>query len=143
MRRHSITPQAKAIAKLDRALSILVRSDPIFSDNGACITCGAKDTLFDCGHFRRRECMSTRYDYRNLGLQCRKCNHFESGRPYEFSLWIDKKWGRGTAKQLARKSAMLKQWEIPPLEQLAHAASKLGFNAYKQLYDSFHEENRT
>jgi len=44
----------------------------------------------DAGHFRRRECMSTRFDLWNLIMQARKCNRFDGGRLYETSLAIDK-----------------------------------------------------
>jgi hypothetical protein len=129
MRRHAITPFAKAVAKLDRALSILVRSEP-----GGCVTCVAIDTLFDCGHFKRRECMATRFDYHNVAKQCRKCNHFNSGMPYEFSLAIDRTWGKGTSARLHKLSHTIKQWDVRELDQLASAA-KLGMPVYRQLYD--------
>jgi hypothetical protein len=79
--------------------------------------------------------MSTRFDYRNLAPQCLSCNRFQGGRTYEFSLYIDKKWGRGTAKELMRISAILKQWDVRDLDALTDAARR-GFPVYKQLYDA-------
>jgi hypothetical protein len=50
-----------------RSLSKLVRSR-----DGACITCGRGDVPLDAGNYRRRECMATRFDYRNLAGHCTK-----------------------------------------------------------------------
>jgi hypothetical protein len=129
MRRHATTPFAKAVAKLDAALSLMIRADA-----KTCITCGGPPP-FDCGHFRWREQMSTRFAYKNLAPQCWSCNRYQGGRPYEFSIYIDKRWGHGTAKELYRLSQKLKSWDIRELEQLTSAA-KMGFNVYRQLYDS-------
>lgn len=128
--RKSLNPHAKAIAKLDKAVSVMVRAQP-----GGCITCPQMNEPFDCGHFRWREQMSTRFDYKNLAKQCWSCNRFQGGRPYEFSLHIDKTWGKGTSTKLFKASQKLKQWDDRELDQLASAA-KMGFNVYRQLYDS-------
>ena len=121
---------SKAIRKLDIALSGLIRGQGIHT----CTTCGRQTDDFDCGHFRRRECMATRYDYRNVAPQCKKCNRFEGGRPYEFGLAIDKQWGKGTAQKLYKKSQTIKQWTVKELDQLCGAA-KHSFLAYKTVYD--------
>ncbi len=80
--------------------------------------------------------MATRFDYKNVGKQCKKCNRFEGGRPYEFGIAIDKRWGEGTAKELHERSREIWQWEIAELDQLTSAA-KHSFLAYKTLYDEF------
>lgn len=67
--------------------------------------------------------MSTRFDYRNLGKQCRECNHFEGGKPYHYSIHIDRTWGAGTAALLYKLSQKLKNWDIKELEQIAAAAN--------------------
>lgn len=134
--RHSKQPQAKAIYKLDRALSDLVRSH--YLPLGECMDgCGIQIKSVndaDAGHFRRRECMSTRFDLRNLILQARKCNRFDGGRPYETSLAIDKLWGNGTAQELERASHKTVQWPVSELDQLAGAAQH-SWLAYLTLYD--------
>lgn len=133
LRRTANTEQAKAIEKLDRSFSILIRShyEPI-----GCFTCnwaGAwKDA--DNGHFRRRELKSTRFDPRNCGLQCRKCNRFDGGRSYEFGIMLDKIWGKGTAEKINKKSHETKQWQVGELEQLISAA-KIGWLSYLQVYE--------
>ena len=140
-RRHADTPLAKAIAKLDAVLSVLVRTHYI---EIGCFTCGRQMreiTEGDCGHFRRRECMSTRFDVRNLGLQCKKCNRFAGGRPYEFGLKLDEIWGNGTARQMFDESRRIKRWEVGELEQLTSAA-KIGWLAYAHLYAALSTASR-
>ena len=60
--------------------------------------------------------MATRFDYRNVAGQCKKENRFEGGKPYEFGLEIDKRFGKGTAEKLFKLSKTIKQWEIGELE---------------------------
>lgn len=129
--RYGKSEKAKAIRKLDQALSQLIRERD--KDSG-CISCGRRDVPFDAGHFRRRECMATRFHYQNVNAQCVKENRFEGGKPYEYSLALDKKWGKGTAQKLYKLSQKSVQWEIAELEQLTSAA-KHSFLAYQQLYD--------
>lgn len=130
LNRSGKSEKSKAIHKLDVALSNLIRST-----DEVCATCGKPHEVYDCGHFRRRECMATRFDYRNVAKQGQKENRFEGGKPYEFGLYIDRKWGRGTAKKLYRLSKKIWQWEISELEQLADAA-RHSFMAYRQVYDT-------
>jgi hypothetical protein len=42
----------------------------------------------------------TRFDERNAHLQCIYCNDVKSGEQYKMSIYIDKKYGVGTAKLL-------------------------------------------
>ena len=60
-----------------------------------------------CGHFITRDCKSTRYDEQNAHLQCGRCNTFKSGKQYEHGLFIDKKYGEGTAEKILIKSKQL------------------------------------
>lgn len=136
LKRKSKTEFAKAVNRLDIAFSFLIRSHylPLHEcmDNCGIIIKDIKEA--DCGHFRRRECMGTRFNPRNAVLQARKCNRFDGGRPYEMSLMIDKLWGKGTAQSLEKESRKMKNWEIKELEQLCSAA-KIGWLPYVQLYD--------
>jgi hypothetical protein len=129
LNKYGKSEKQKAVHKLDTALSNLVRSI-----EGACATCGERHDTYDCGHFRRRECMATRFDYKNVAKQGVKENRFEGGKPYEFGLYIDKTWGAGTAKKLYKISQKIVQWEVNDLDQLTSAA-KMGMNVYRQVYD--------
>jgi hypothetical protein len=66
--------------------------------------------------------------------QCAHDNIYLEGRSYEFSVAIDKRWGRGTAAELYRCSKQIKQWDVRELEQLLSAA-KHSYLVYTQLYD--------
>jgi Bacteriophage Lambda NinG protein len=129
LNRYGQSERAKAIRKLDAAVSKLIRAR-----DGACITCGRGDVPLDAGHFRRRECMAPRFDYRNVAGQRKKENRFEGGKPYEFGLAIDERFGKGTATRLFKLSKTTKQWEIGELDQLKSAA-KHSYLAYTTLYD--------
>ena len=84
-------------------------------DKGCC-TCGKHIGSYysdgdlvvegDCGHFITRENETTRYDEKNCALQCHHCNRFKGGKQYEFSIYIDKRWGKGTAEKLLIQSKM-------------------------------------
>ena len=125
-----MTDIQKAKKKLDIAFSILIRER---DKDLPCITCGASGRQMDAGHFRRRECMSTRWDYKNCNSQCSKCNRFES-RGYEYGINLDKRWGKGTAKELFHLSMKMKNWTAEEINQLTDAA-KRGYRIYVQLFD--------
>lgn len=59
-----------------------------------------------CGHWRRRGLQPTRYDERNAGPQCVKCNHFRSGEPERFEEHIRAQYGEKVVEQLRMKSLM-------------------------------------
>lgn len=68
-----------------------------------CFTCGIvrgyKDGMQN-GHFQSRKHLATRFDEENCQVQCIKCNIFDSGQQYLFSLRLDEKYGEGTAEEL-------------------------------------------
>ena len=103
LNKYGQSDKAKAIRKLDAALSKLIRAR-----DSACVTCGRGDVPLDAGHFRRRECMATRFDCRDLAGQCKKENRFEGGKPSEFGIAIDTNFGKGTAQQLFNLSQTTK-----------------------------------
>ena len=95
LNRYGESDKAKAIRKLDVALSKLVGLR-----DGTCITCGRGYVPLAAGHFRRRECVATRFHHRNITGRCKKENRFEGGQRYEFGFAIDKKFGAGTVQKL-------------------------------------------
>jgi len=84
---------------------------------GKCCTCGNIFIIWEdirgwnptahCGHFITRDCKSTRFDEQNAHLQCGHCNTFKSGKQFEHGLYIDKKYGPGTAEKILIKSKQL------------------------------------
>lgn len=72
----------------------------------------------DAGHFISRRHMATKYDERNVHAQSRHDNRFQAGRQYEFGLYIDQKYGAGTATALlvaSRQLSKLGTFEIKAL----------------------------
>ena len=72
---------------------------------GKCYTCDVplefKKT--QAGHFINRSLKATRWDERNVKVQCARCNNWMEGRQFEFSL----KLGMKLAKGLLSRSTML------------------------------------
>lgn len=97
----------KHIEALDKAFSIFIRQRDSFNGiHGKCCTCGKIDEIkkMHCGHFMSRRHLATRWEEQNCSLQCVGCNLFNQGKQYEFSLFLDKKFGDGTADKMRIKS---------------------------------------
>lgn len=96
------TPKRKSktalIKELDRVFSIYIRK----RDKGRCFTCGGKAT--DAGHYKRRGIMSLRWDKRNVNAQCRRCNHFESGKLDVYAVQLTRKYGWWILEELEEKA---------------------------------------
>ena len=70
-----------------------------------CFTCGKvghyKTGGMQNGHFQSRKHLATRFsEDGNCEVQCIKCNIFDSGQQYIFSLRLDEKYGEGRAQEL-------------------------------------------
>ncbi len=83
-----------------------------------CCTCGKYYSLLfnnplgfnpdvHAGHFISRDSKATRYDEQNADGQCIVCNTFHGGKQFEHALFIDKKYGPGTAEKILIKSKQL------------------------------------
>jgi len=97
------------IRKLDKIFSEFVRQrDADLRGVVECCTC--KTPMLwkksHCGHFMSRGHQSTRYDEKNTAVQCPSCNSFDQGKQYEFALYLDKRYGPGTADKMLMKSKM-------------------------------------
>ena len=90
--------------KIDKVFHEYIRRRDADNNTGYCncITCQKPIhfTESDGGHFILRGRLSTRYDERNVKAQCRKCNRFDFGRQYEFSLAL----GEQLSEELLIKS---------------------------------------
>ena len=67
-----------------------------------CFTCGKVDHYkkLQNGHFQSRRHHNTRWDEKNCQVQCVKCNMFGQGEQYKFGMYLDAKYGLGTAEEL-------------------------------------------
>ena len=114
------TPRQKAKDKLDRLFAKNIKLRDGVNGRGVCITCGDIHPLpeLDAGHFRSRNYNSTRFDEKNVQLQCKSCNRFKSGESYLFGLALDEKYGEGTALELTKKSHETKKYTLDELLDL-------------------------
>lgn len=108
------------VSKLDKVFSQYIRRS--HADEGGtvrCVTCPA--LMFwkeaDCGHWVKRQHMSVRWDERNVGPQCTRCNHFNGGRQDEFSGYIIKRYGVAVHDELLQLKHQQKKWVRFELEE--------------------------
>ncbi len=98
-----------SLTNLDRIFSEYIRKRDTPNGAGQCCTCGKllQYKGSHCGHFMSRVHQSTRYDEQNCAIQCPFCNTYRQGEQYQFGIYIDRRWGKGTAESLLHKSRML------------------------------------
>lgn len=98
--------------KIDKVFHEYIRRRDVNEHGyGECISCnkGIHFSESDAGHFISRGAMATRWDERNVNLQCRKCNRFEYGRQFEYSLKI----GTELAEELLQESRQIYKLSDP------------------------------
>lgn len=111
--------------KIDVPFHEYIRRRDADNDSGycQCISCDKPIhfTESDAGHFISRGKLSTRWDERNVKAQCRKCNRFEYGRQFEYSLKI----GTELAEQLLQES---------------RAVFKLMEHEYQEIFETYRDK---
>lgn len=121
--------------KVDKVFHEYIRRRDVDNDTGycKCISCD-KPIHYDesdAGHFISRQHLSTRYDERNVYAQCRKCNRFEYGRQYEYSL----KLGAELSEELLMLSRQVAKWsDVEWQEVFDKYKSKLEAEKSKQSF---------
>lgn len=111
--------RSKLVKKLDVIFSKYVRLS--YADkNGicTCVTCGKrgyweKDGI-QAGHFMSRKHYSTRWDIDNVQPQCLKCNMYNQGEQYAYSLHL----GAATSDLLMKKSREISKFSVPELQEM-------------------------
>lgn len=101
-----MTPANKA--KLDRVFSEYIRLRDVGANGiGLCISCGKAIhwRQGDAGHYVNRAHMATRYDEKNVNLQCRHCNRFREGEMLEYTQGLIQKYGSGILNELRLKKS--------------------------------------
>jgi hypothetical protein len=87
------------LSKLRKKVENIFHAWIVKRDNGICFTCGNKGN--QAGHFCHGR---LDFDEINLNTQCVRCNHFLSGNLGLYALFLDKKYGAGTAEALIYRS---------------------------------------
>ena len=95
---------SKLKKELDKWFSLYIRlRDSTDEGMAQCFTCGVikyYKSGMQCGHFQSRRFLATRFDEQNCAVQCIGCNCFKQGEQFRFSIYIDPKYGAGTAEHL-------------------------------------------
>lgn len=99
------------ISKLKKKLDVLFsqyirRRNADHLGRVKCFTCGVEKHWKEqqAGHFQSRSHHSTRWDEVNVQVQCVKCNMFRQGEQYKFGLYLDQRFGDGTAEELENRA---------------------------------------
>ena len=99
------------ISKLKKKLDVLFsqyirRRNADHSGRVKCFTCGVEKHWKEqqAGHFQSRSHHSTRWDEVNVQVQCVKCNMYRQGEQYKFGLYLDDRFGDGTAEELEHRA---------------------------------------
>jgi len=104
--------------KIDKPFHEYIRRRDADNSSGYCQCISCKKPIHftesDAGHFIGRGALSTRWDENNVYAQCRKCNRFEYGRQYEYSLNL----GSQLAEDLLIKSKQIYKLSEPEYQDL-------------------------
>tara|TARA_S200002703_G_scaffold152857_1_gene153761 strand:- start:2009 stop:2395 length:387 start_codon:yes stop_codon:yes gene_type:complete len=101
------TTISKLKTKLDKIFSEYIRRRYANHDGTvSCFTCGIVKHWKEqqAGHFQSRRSHSTRWDEKNVQVQCPRCNLFNQGEQYKFGNYLDNTYGHGTAEELEQRA---------------------------------------
>ena len=95
--------KGKEVKKLDRLFSKFIRlRDSDESGVGRCCTCYKSLHWKDAhaGHFIPRGCKLTRFNEKNVNLQCPGCNTYRAGEQAKHLIYIERLYGRESVDEL-------------------------------------------
>jgi len=130
------------VTKADTWFSRWIRLRDAWESNGVlvarCCTCKAIRDIrrIDCGHYRKRQHMSTRFHESNALPQCKPCNGWEQGDPERMAVVIDKKFGDGTAEYLRGLEKRVYKPDVGLIEmayreKVADLLKQMGWERYR------------
>lgn len=115
------TEQQKLVKKLDTVFSLFIRlRDAMPNGFFRCISCGQIKPFAqaDCGHFHRRELMSTRFDERNCNAECRFCNRMKADHLIDYQKHLIEKIGKDEYDKLYILAHSTKHWMVSELKDM-------------------------
>lgn len=122
--------------KLWKVFSEFIRLRDSKDGFGNCCTCGKLIHYKEghAGHFISRRHKATKFDEMNVHLQCVSCNTFHNGRQFEYSLFLDKRYGPGTAERLLQKSRQTYKMTSKEIDELTkeykEKVKQMGYKLY-------------
>lgn len=127
MKKKKLPTLSRLEEKLDSVFSQFIRRNS--ADQGGtvrCVTCPKlmywKDA--DCGHWVKRQHRAVRWDERNVGPQCQRCNHFMGGVQDEFSQHVIATHGLEAHDELLRLKHTVFKVTRPFLEEMIQTYKK-------------------
>ena len=116
--------RSKLVKKLDNIFSQYIRLSNSVNDIAECVTCNKKDhwKKMQCGHFQSRKHYSTRWDERNVAVQCSGCNVFRYGEQFKFSLYLG---GKLSEELLQKSRETVKFADVDLIEMADYYSNKL------------------
>lgn len=104
---------SKALDRADKFFSLWFRANEA-DEQGIvrCCTCGTykrwkeRDGSTQTGHWQSRGFAATRFDVRNVGVQCYKCNCKNEGLKSLHEAWLVKKFGVDEVENVRRLAAL-------------------------------------
>ena len=116
--------RSKLVKKLDNIFSQYIRLSNSVNDIAECVTCNKKDhwKKMQCGHFQSRKHYSTRWDERNVAVQCAGCNVFRYGEQFKFSLYLG---GKLSEELLQKSRETVKFADVDLIEMADYYSNKL------------------
>jgi len=105
---------------LDNLCRELYKVRDIKDDVGTCISCGRLRLFRDLqwGHFiAQKQSQYLRWDPRNFGAQCIRCNIFDQGRQVDYGAELDRRYGKGFSEGLRQEARLNKAWH-PAIKEL-------------------------
>lgn len=117
---------SKLLDKADKWFSLWFRAKEA-GENGEvrCATCGryllwkAADGSTQTGHFMSRGFNATRFDERNVAIQCRQCNYYGEGMKEKLRVHLEKLHGQEVVQEVERLSQTRRQISDFELAQIA------------------------
>ena len=102
----------------------------------SCVTCGATRKWNDsmqAGHWiPQKTGNATRYDLRNIHVQCAHCNLSEGGSPAAYALFMENTYSRETREDLVALSRTIKQFKrsdyMEIIEYMASGLAHIALN---------------
>ena len=94
---------SKLKKELDTIFSLYIRLRESEEGLVQCFTCNKVSHYksgMQNGHFQSRKHLTTRWDEENCQVGCIKCNIFNFGEQYKFSIALESKYGEGKAEEL-------------------------------------------
>ena len=106
------------VNKLDAVFSKYIRAKDAKNGVVKCVTCRKylNSNEAHAGHYIGRRHMATRFDEKNVHVQCVFCNTFNEGAKDEYSLYLVNAYGPGILEELNRKKHMIAKFETFQLE---------------------------